>query len=119
MIYVTPYIMQRSEKYFPNGNTFDPERWLNDGDAPKAGKAWRPFEHGPRSCAGQELAMIEMQAILSLVTRKFEFREGYTESGCREGRELPRIPDHGDWAYPITHTTRHPACGLPMFVKRV
>jgi sterigmatocystin biosynthesis cytochrome P450 monooxygenase len=120
MIYLAPYIMQRSEKYFPSANCFLPERWLETDGAAAAGKAFRPFEHGPRSCAGQELAMIEMQVILALVMRKFDLMDGYAELSSRDsrgGERLNSVEGHGDQAYPIIATTPHPAHSLPMMVR--
>lgn len=51
---------------------FVPERWLGDTSWMPAG-AWRPFERGPRSCIGLELANIEAKVILALVARRFDF----------------------------------------------
>ncbi|KAH8659928.1 cytochrome P450 [Xylariales sp. PMI_506] len=118
MIFLTPYIMHRSERFFPDPDVFIPERWL-DGTASSAGKAFRPFEHGQRSCAGQELAMIEMQVILALTVGKFEFAGGYEELHVREGRDgpIPAVEGHGDHAYPVIFTTPHPKEGLPVIVK--
>ena len=122
MIYLSPYIMQRSEKYFPAANSFLPQRWLDANGAPAAGKAFRPFEHGPRSCAGQELAMVEMQVILALVARKFDFTTAYAEMAEKNGRStkdpLPAVEGHGDHAYPIITTTPTPSGGLPMIVTK-
>lgn len=119
MIYLSPYIMQRSERYFPSANSFLPQRWLDADGAPAAGKTFRPFEHGPRSCAGQELAMVEMQVILALVARKFDFTAGYQKMAERAGHgvdSLPAVKGHGDHAYPIITTTPTPSGGLPMIV---
>ena len=47
---------------------FRPERWLSGEDVSK--KRYFPFLYGPRDCAGQKLAMLEMRmAIIRLVTR--------------------------------------------------
>ena len=47
---------------------FRPERWLSGEDTSK--KRYFPFSYGPRDCAGQKLAMLEMRmAIIRLMTR--------------------------------------------------
>ena len=49
---------------------FRPERWLDEAyvaNLPTG--AWRPFERGPRSCIGQELAMMEGKVVLAAVAR--------------------------------------------------
>ena len=51
---------------------FRPERWLSGEDL--SNKRYFPFLYGPRDCAGQKLAMLEMRmAIIRLITR-YRFR---------------------------------------------
>lgn len=78
-------IIQRDERvYGPTGETFVPERWLDqnqmekpDGDEMASDKlppsAWRPFERGPRNCIGQELAIIEARVVLACTLRRYDF----------------------------------------------
>ena len=51
---------------------FRPERWLTGEDLSR--KRYFPFSYGPRDCAGQKLAMLEMRmAIIRLIIR-YRFR---------------------------------------------
>ena len=81
------YLVGRNERFFPRPIHFIPERFIPHltpfatGEAENesmlftpAGKdAWRPFEKGPRSCIGEQLAMMEQRIILALCVREFDF----------------------------------------------
>lgn len=73
IIYLNSFIIQHDVNVW--GETVDdfmPERWLGDTSWMPPG-SWRPFERGPRSCIGLELANIEAKVILALVARRYDF----------------------------------------------
>jgi cytochrome P450 len=87
MICVSVHNIHRRAELFPSPDDFIPERFLSTADllknSPKTPKtnqnlstipkdAFRPFEKGPRSCIGQESAMLEMRTVLVLTVRRFE-----------------------------------------------
>lgn len=79
LVWANPQIIHRDPTYWIQPDSFLPDRWLvSPGDPlyPVKG-AWRPFEHGPRNCIGQELAMIEMKVILVMTVRRFELTLAY------------------------------------------
>lgn len=51
--------------------------------------AWRPFEKGPRTCIGQELALLEMKIIMVMTLRYFDIKADYEEWDRKLGREKP------------------------------
>ncbi|CAJ2499863.1 Uu.00g027160.m01.CDS01 [Anthostomella pinea] len=59
--------------YGDSAHYFKPERWLNDDNSNIPASAWRPFERGPRSCIGQEFAMIEIRVVIAVIVRRFDF----------------------------------------------
>jgi hypothetical protein len=69
----------RLDAFWPRASEFVPERWLaREGDALHVRKnAFRPFELGPRNCIGQELAQLELRAILALTVREVDVRSEY------------------------------------------
>lgn len=93
--FLSIYNLQRDEKYWPNANTFDPERFLRpykNPDIPNwAGydpEKWKgslypneiasdyafvPFGAGPRKCVGDAFAMLEGAVSLAMVLRGFNF----------------------------------------------
>jgi cytochrome P450 len=99
--------------YWPRPDDFVPERWLAlEGDPLHVRKnAWRPFELGPRNCIGQELAQIELRAILALTLREFDVQSMYDSNG-------PRVL--GDLAYQLMNPgsiANHPSEGMPVRVR--
>ena len=69
----------RDPSYWPHPASFLPERWLVAPDDllyPIKG-AWRPFEHGPRNCIGQELTIIELKIVMVMTLREFSIKAAY------------------------------------------
>lgn len=71
-IFFCNYAMNRSEEYFKNPLTFDPERFRRDEDKPLY--VYFPFSIGPRSCIGQQFALIESRVVLAKLLQKLNFR---------------------------------------------
>jgi cytochrome P450 len=63
--------MHYDPTYYPQPDSFQPERFLNDG----VPRAWfRTFSRGARACLGQNLAMDMMRVVLLLTARDFDFQ---------------------------------------------
>jgi len=100
VLYSCHFIIGRDPKvYGADAEYFVPDRWLGDGGDVdtsektnvynESGKekvshgdekrippaAWRPFERGPRSCIGQELANLETRVILASTVRRYRFEK--------------------------------------------
>jgi cytochrome P450 len=66
---VSPFVIHRNPRYWPNPEGFDPERFLTpDKDRPKL--AYMPFGAGPRTCIGNAFAMMEMQMIVAMIASR-------------------------------------------------
>lgn len=67
---------------WPRVDEMLPERWLVTKDDPlypaKPGQ-WRPFEHGPMNCIGQELALTEIKMVLLFTVRELDIEPAYEE----------------------------------------
>ncbi len=61
--------MHRQSWWWPNAETFWPERWV-DNDKPLP--AFYPFGHGPRACIGKGFSQIESKVILIELLRRYE-----------------------------------------------
>lgn len=81
LVWANPQATHRDPLYWPEPDEFIPERWLAPTDDPMhpIKGAWRPFEHGPRNCIGQELAMMEMKIILVMTVRRYNIKTAYDE----------------------------------------
>ncbi|MEM1438613.1 MAG: cytochrome P450 [Pseudomonadota bacterium] len=72
-VYLSPYLMQRDAKRWPDPDRFDPMRFAN----PAAREAFFPFSLGPRRCLGEHFAYLEMALQLGLLLPRFELlRDG-------------------------------------------
>lgn len=59
-VFVCSHLIQRDEVYFPDGNAFDPDRWINATPSPYV---YLPFGAGPHICLGMRWA----QAVANLL----------------------------------------------------
>ena len=89
LIWLISHACHRDPAFWPRATDFLPERWLaKEGDElfPKQG-AWRPFEHGPRSCIGKELSMLELKIVVCLTARRFKIKAAYDRLDAAEGEK--------------------------------
>jgi hypothetical protein len=73
-------------RYWAEPESFLPGRWLAEPGDPlypggnnNSGAAWRPLEHGPRSCIGQSLALLELKIALVMTAREINVVPAYEE----------------------------------------
>ncbi len=106
--------MHRDLLYWPQPDTFLPERWLVSKDDPlyPVRGAWRPFEVGPRNCIGQELVMSELKIVMLMTLREFNIEACYEEWDQMKGRTGCRTVN-GERAYQVLDGTMRPADGMP------
>ncbi|OLN85185.1 putative sterigmatocystin biosynthesis P450 monooxygenase stcS-like protein 4 [Colletotrichum chlorophyti] len=86
-VIVNHYAIHRNPRYWVYPDEFIPERWLEkdrDDLLQPPANGWRPFERGPRSCIGQEMALTEIKLVCALTAREFDFNPAYDECGRME-----------------------------------
>lgn len=64
VVSVAPLNMTRDSRYWQDGESFRPERWVGEGFRDEK-KASQPFSTGPRACLGINLAYLEMRLALA------------------------------------------------------
>ncbi|MFG6467708.1 cytochrome P450 [Roseateles sp. BYS87W] len=71
LVRVTPWLLHRDPRSWPEAEAFRPERFLPDAahDIPRG--AYIPFGLGPRVCLGQHFAVLEMTLMAALVLQRF------------------------------------------------
>lgn len=72
-IYLSPYILHRTERYWPEPDRFDPERFAI-GDKPKKEHPFFPFSLGPRRCLGEYFSFLEMKVHLGFLLPRFRMQ---------------------------------------------
>merc|ERR1712194_536964 len=142
-IFLPLYNIHRDERFWPNPDTFDPERFTRpykNPDVPEWGGfdpdkwskmlypneiasdfAFMPFGAGARKCVGDEFAIMEAVVTLSMVLRRFDFEFDYshpkfTSDSSVDINEPPQTLNH-----PVgirTGATIHTKNGLNMLIKK-
>jgi cytochrome P450 len=69
LLRITPWVIQRDPRWFPEPEAFRPERFLAD-EPTQPRSAWMPFGVGPRVCIGQHFAMLEMTLVAALLLQR-------------------------------------------------
>ncbi|XP_072936132.1 probable cytochrome P450 6a13 [Epargyreus clarus] len=75
IIFIPVYALHRDEKYFPNPDVFDPERFSVKNLSNIVDYSYLPFGEGKRNCIGTRFARIEMKAGLAWLLRKYTLKE--------------------------------------------
>jgi cytochrome P450 len=72
-IFILQWRTQRDPRFFPDPESFDPERWRDDpirsGKIPRF--AYFPFGGGPRVCVGASFAMMEAVLLLAMIQQRY------------------------------------------------
>ncbi|OEL30307.1 Cytochrome P450 709B2 [Dichanthelium oligosanthes] len=69
-----PILHRDKEVWGDNANEFDPLRFENGiTNAAKTPQALLSFSIGPRSCIGQNFAMLEAKSVMAMILQKFSF----------------------------------------------
>jgi cytochrome P450 len=63
--------IHHDERWWPDPETFDPNRFLGDHDRPRS--AYLPFGGGRRICIGQSFALMEMVLTAAIMSQRFTF----------------------------------------------
>ena len=68
---VSQWVMHRDERFFPDPETFDPDRWDRDVDRPEY--AYFPFSGGPRHCMGMYFAQQELALAVATIVGTVDY----------------------------------------------
>ena len=98
---VSQFVMHRDARFFPEPETFEPQRWTAEARATRPRFAYFPFGAGPRQCIGEAFAWL--QGILLLATLASRWR-------------LRLAPGHQVRMRP--HVTLRPKYGMRMLLSR-
>jgi cytochrome P450 len=100
-IYMSPYVIHRDPRYYPDPEKFDPERWTPEAEAQRPKFAYLPFGGGPRVCIGEPFAWMEGILIIATLARRWRMR---------------LVPGHAVALRPLI--TLRPRYGMQMILER-
>jgi cytochrome P450 len=72
-VLMSPWVVQRDARWFPDPERFDPERWAGDTAKALPRFAYFPFGGGPRVCIGNTFAMMESVLLLATLAQRYRF----------------------------------------------
>lgn len=102
MLRVTPWVLHRDERLFPDAHAFHPERFLDNAPCLPKG-AWIPFGVGPRVCLGQHFAMLEMTLLSAMLLQRFTLT----------------LPEDAPPCEPVLHVTLRPKKPVQLWLQRL
>lgn len=85
------YLTHRNEKYWPNPELFDPQRFIDTRINPYA---YLPFGGGPRRCIGQAFALMEMKVVMATVLAHHRFAKPAGEKTRTIRRGVTFVPSN-------------------------
>jgi cytochrome P450 len=68
---MSPYVMHRHPRYYPDPERFDPERFTPEARQSRPKFAYFPFGGGPRVCIGERFAWMEGVLVLATLMQKW------------------------------------------------
>ena len=68
-ILISPFVIQRDERFWPDARHFDPSRWQNDFEPARG--TYFPFGAGSRACLAENFAWMEATLCLATLSQKF------------------------------------------------
>jgi cytochrome P450 len=69
-----PYLMHRDERWWPEPERFDPDRWNDESESQRPKYAYVPFGAGPRMCIGENFAWMEAILVIAALAPRWRLR---------------------------------------------
>ena len=74
IVVMSPWVVHRNAKYFPNPDRFDPDRWSAERQNGRPRFAYFPFGGGTRGCMGEAFAWMEGVIVAAAIARQWRLR---------------------------------------------
>lgn len=74
MLFMSPYVMHRDARFFPDPERFCPDRWTTAFKAALPKFAYFPFGGGTRQCIGESFAMMELVLLVTTIAQQWQLR---------------------------------------------
>ena len=94
IVALSPYTLHRHLEFWPEPETFDPERFTPEQEAARHRYAYIPFGAGSRKCIGDQFALMESIIIMPLLLQRFSLKL-VPEHPIEEHALVTLRPKHG------------------------
>jgi cytochrome P450 len=74
VVVLSQYVTHRDPRWFPNPETFDPNRWTTETRSARPRFCYFPFSGGSRSCLGEAFAGMEGALCLATLAQKWRLK---------------------------------------------
>ncbi len=74
LVVVSPYVIHRDVRHFPEPDRFLPDRWTEAFKASLPPFAYLPFGGGVRRCIGESFALMELVLVVSTIAQRWRLR---------------------------------------------
>ncbi|MGI8655027.1 MAG: cytochrome P450 [Pyrinomonadaceae bacterium] len=74
IVIMSPYVMHRDSRYFPDPCRFDPERWKPEAKAARPAYSYFPFGGGAKSCIGEGMARMEGILLIATIAQRWRMQ---------------------------------------------
>lgn len=71
IVFMSPYVMQRDARFYPEPLRFRPDRWTPEFEAALPKFAYFPFGGGVRQCIGEQFAWMEGVLVLATIASRW------------------------------------------------
>ncbi|MFL5320443.1 MAG: cytochrome P450 [Myxococcaceae bacterium] len=71
LVFLSSYVTHRHPDFWPNPESFDPDRFAPEHEKERHRMSYFPFGGGPRLCIGNNFALMEMTIALAALVQKF------------------------------------------------
>ena len=73
-VLISPWVMQRDPRYYPEAGRFDPQRWTPASISGRPRYAYLPFGGGARACPGEEFVWVTASLTLATLAQRWQFQ---------------------------------------------
>jgi cytochrome P450 len=84
LVYASQYLVHHDQRWYPDPERFDPERWRSGSAAERAKFAYFPFGAGTRVCIGEQFAWMEGVLLLATIAQRWCLRHDPTHEVALE-----------------------------------